>query len=128
VAAITSLVASLVAIPGASGLGNVVHIEQWPILLIFTGALAYGVLLFVPAIALLGLRWRWVAVAGNIFAMLPISPAVVIGAPAAICGLVAGTKAMMSAGSRQRVRAADRKGGVLWLVQLVSSASFSPSL
>jgi len=46
----------------------------------------------------------------------------------AIAGLVAGTQAIMSAGSRQRVRAADRKGGVLWLVQLVSSVSFSPSL
>ncbi|MCX5671058.1 MAG: bifunctional serine/threonine protein kinase/MFS transporter [Planctomycetota bacterium] len=59
------------------------------IVLISLGSIAYGVLLFVPAIALLGLRWRWVAVAGNIFAMLPISPAVVIGGPVAIWGLVA---------------------------------------
>ncbi len=116
-AAIASLVASLVAIPGASGLGNVVHIGHGAIVLIFTGAVAYGVLLFVPAIALLGLRWRWVAVAGNIFAMLPISPAVVIGAPAAIWGLVAlarpevraafaaeAEKAAMEAPSRRQAR------------------------
>jgi hypothetical protein len=117
VAAIGSLVASLVAVPGFSGLGNVVHIEHGVIVLISLGSVAYGVLLFVPAIALLGLRWRWVAVAGNIFAMLPISPAVVIGAPAAIWGLVAlgrpevraafaaeAEKAAMGAPSRRQAR------------------------
>jgi len=117
VAAIVSLAASLVAIPGFSRLREVVPIEHWAIVLIFMGAVAYGVLLFVPAIALLGQRWRWVAVAGNIFAMLPISPAVVIGAPAAICGLVAlarpevraafaaeAEKAAMGAPSRRQAR------------------------
>ena len=116
VAAIASLVAAQVTIALVPGL-DIMHIPMGERLLIFAGAVAYGVLLLVPAMAMLRLRWRWAAVAGNIFAMLPISPAVVIGAPAGIWGLLVlgrpevraafaaeAEKAAMGAPSRRQAR------------------------